>query len=402
MAARGALGDHEGAVADLSSALKLSPRSPLAHLHRGLLLARTRRRAEAREDLLGALADPGMLSPRERVQAKAALKGTETAGARGSTAARIDEAKRLQSEGRHDAAAEIYTALLKPMPPHDDVLRYRAEAYRCLGRNDLALADKQTIVELKPNDAEAVINRGDSRRRAHDLPGALADARSVLARRPRSAAAWVLRAECERGLGQGAKAVASATRAVECDARWGWALIVRAKALCQKGALAAALEDTHRAERAGEGAYAWGWRAVILRKLGRREEARGNLTRALAEQSTNAWMLALRGEVERELGRPERGLADLTEAVRLDPHCSCAYDFLGAEPRRCAPTRAWLGSTPGAAASAAKTSGWPKRPPTWSMPPGSTRAAFGSPPGAESSAWCRDAPPKASRTWSAP
>ncbi|MCR4297000.1 MAG: tetratricopeptide repeat protein, partial [Elusimicrobia bacterium] len=93
-----------------------------------------------------------------------------------------------------------------------------------------------------------------------------------------------------------------------------------------------ALEETAVAGRLDDPAYAWAWRGEILRKAGRVREALEALEKASALQPTNAWVLALKGESRRALGDPAGALADLQEAMRLDIRCSCAYDFLGAEP----------------------------------------------------------------------
>ena len=142
-----------------------------------------------------------------------------------------------------------------------------------------------------------------------------------------------MRSESERGLGRFPAAIRSAARATACDPRWGWAHVVRAKALRQSGDLKAALAATFLAEGLDDPAYAWAWRGEILRKMGRMHEALDALNKASALQPTNAWVLALRGETRRELGDPAGGLSDIKEAMRLDIRCSCAYDFLGAEPQ---------------------------------------------------------------------
>lgn len=243
----------------------------------------------------------------------------------------LDPGRALQREGRHEEAAAFYGGVLARRPKDADALRLRAEAHRCMGRYDLALADHDALVRLFPGSAEALCNRVEIRRHAWDFDGGLADADRALELEPASASAWVGRAECLRSLGRYEESVRAATRAAELEPGWSWPLIVRAKALRQNGELAAALADTALAERSGPDAYALGWRAEILRKLGKVEDALEAASKACAMQPNNAWFRALRGQIRCDLGQREKGLADLTHAARLDPRCSCDYDFLGAE-----------------------------------------------------------------------
>ncbi len=333
-AARLRLGDAQGGETDLSEALRLQPELPLAKFYRGLLRGACGRSLEAADDLKTALASRVLNAPQaaEARRALAALLTQAPADLASAAASPAAQAERLVKEGRHEAAAEIYTRLLAAGPRRAENLRLRAEAYRCMGRHDLALADRRYVTRLEPGRPGPLVEQGEIRRRLWDTKGALKDACSALALDARYASAWLLRSECERGLGLFAAAVDSAARASACDPSRGWAHVVRAKALRQKGDLTAALAATRRAEEVDGTVYAWAWRGEILRKAGRAQEALDALRKASALQPTNAWVLALRGETRRELGDLAGGLADLQEAMRLDIRCSCAYDFLGAEP----------------------------------------------------------------------
>ncbi len=323
----------DAAAADLDAALEIRSDNSQARFFRGLLNAKTGRPLEAVDDLEEALASGEALSVSSAREARSLLKRVRRAASRLSTSDAVAEAERLQKEGQHAAAVDIYGRLLRLSPDSTDIYRKRAEAFRCLGRNDLALEDRSAIVRLLPADADALCGRGDIRRRLWDFSGGIKDARATLRLLPKSAHAWVLLSECQRNLGDYDAAIASATKAAAADPRWGWAFIVRAKAKRQKGDLDGALADTELAEKAGERAYAWGWRGEILRKAGKFAQALKELQRASADQPSNAWLLALRGELKRQLGDPSLGMDDFSRAVQLDPHASCDYDFLGATPK---------------------------------------------------------------------
>jgi tetratricopeptide (TPR) repeat protein len=324
-------GDREGSMSDLNQALALQPGNARALYYRGLLYLTHGHASEGRSDLAAAVEDPGLLSPAELKEIKALLRKPLPAATASAPDSQVEKARALQKEGRHEEAAVLYTELLAKKPRDTELYGLRAEARRCMGRYDLALEDQDSIVELQPGSADALSSRVESKRHLWDFSGGLEDAEAALKLDPGSATAWIQRSECQRSLGLYDEAIASATKAVDRDPSWPWALIVRAKARRQKGALEGALADTREAEKGGTDAYARGWRAEILRKSGRLKESLSDILVAVTMQPTNAWFLALRGQIQVELGAHEKGLADLLEAMRLDPRCSCDYDFMGAQ-----------------------------------------------------------------------
>lgn len=334
-----AAGRAADADASASLALEVHPRYMEARLTRGLAREELGRAAEALDDLEKACAlapdDPKPAAARDRL--RAALETPDAAGAE-------RRADRLTREGRHAEAEAVLAELLAARPDDAGLLKKRADARRRQGKYAAMVADLATVARNSPRDAGALVNLGDAKRHALDFGGALADAEAALRLDPASGYAWVLKAEVERSLGRGAASVASATRAVEAAPEWTWAPVVRAKAERFAGDLAAAEADTRRAEKAGPDHYALGWRAEVLRKAGRLDDALADATAAVKLQPGIAWLRALRGEILRGLGRVEEGWAELNKAVLTDGHCSCAFDFLGAEPASVKddPTLAWV------------------------------------------------------------
>lgn len=321
---------HKDAERSLSKAIEVHSRFAEAFAWRGAARLALKSARAAAADLDEALRLQPGIEPAKSLRARLPAAAQDP----------LDQGRALQREGRHEEAAAFYGSILARRPKDADALRLRAEAHRCMGRYDLALADHDALVRLSPGSAEALCNRVEIRRHAWDFEGGLADADRALELEPGSASAWVGRAECLRSLGRYEEAARAATRAVELEPGWTWPLIVRAKALRQSGGLDAALSDTLLAERAGPDAYALGWRAEILRKLGRLKDALEASNKACAMQPNNAWFRALRGQIQCDLGLREKGLADLTWAARMDPRCSCDYDFLGAEGPRVRADRA--------------------------------------------------------------
>ena len=60
-------------------------------------------------------------------------------------------------------------------PDRPDILVFRASAYRCVEAYDLAREDIDEALQLKPNDYEALLERGTLRHLAGDADGARAD-----------------------------------------------------------------------------------------------------------------------------------------------------------------------------------------------------------------------------------
>lgn len=331
-AARLRLGDLPGAGTDLERAAALRPESARARFFNGLWREACGLPAEAAQNHRMALTLSGDLSPAELRSIRTRLKRLPAGPAR-SARDQLARAAALGSEGRHADAAALCDAVLGEDPGDVDALRTRSDAFRCMGRYDLALKDLEAVVRLRPNDADALVQQSDGKRHALDFEGAVGDAGKVLLRDPASASAWVSLSEGLRNLGRFEESIEAASRAIAAQPGWAWAYVVRAKARRQQGDLPGALQDTERAEKAdSREAYAYAWRGEILRASRRPEEAVAALDKALALHPRCAWAMAVRGESKRDAGLREEGLRDILLAVRTDGQCSCAFDFLGSEP----------------------------------------------------------------------
>src|SRR5438552_169385 len=92
----------------------------------------------------------------------------------------LDEAKRLSGQGRHDEAAAACGKVIASMPGDRAARRLRAEAFRCAGRHAEALEDLDALARLDPDDAGAIVTRGEGRRHLSDFEGGLLDAKAAL------------------------------------------------------------------------------------------------------------------------------------------------------------------------------------------------------------------------------
>ena len=157
-----------------------------------------------------------------------------------------------------------------------------AEIYRAAKEHSEAVKLLDLWIKECPDDADALVRRGESRAVTQPLAAALKDFDRAVKLRPESGSigAW-------RGL-------------------------VRLWAGDYKGAL----EDCTRATQAAQ-PFLWanGWRGAALLLLGHRTAAEEALDAALAEDPADAEAWVWRAEVKRLAGRPKEAMKDLKEAL---------------------------------------------------------------------------------------
>lgn len=243
----------------------------------------------------------------------------------------LARARRLIEQGRHEEAAALCERAASG-DGDEDALSLRAEALRKAGRHDESRAALARLVEASPRDARLLCARGEAARHCWDFAAAASDARRALSLSRDHAGAWTLLAEALRGLGRSDAAARAARSAAAAAPRESWPLVVLAKVerIRDPQRALAALDEASALRPSDH--YVHGWRGEVLRRVGRADEARRSLERALKSAPGIAWIRALRGEARRDAGDAEGGAADVAEAMRVDGHFSHGYDFLGAEP----------------------------------------------------------------------
>lgn len=335
---RAELRGPEAALADLSAAARLEPRAAWIWLAKAAAGERLGRWSAAAADYARAQS----LDSRDlriAVRAAGALARAK------KVPAALERAQALSAAGEHELCAQACSAILEAAPRDERARRLRAEARRCMGDYAGAVADLDALCRNAPGDARRVLSRGVARRTAWDFDGALADARLSrrLSRSPLPES-FVLESEALRALGAVDAAVAAASEALRLEPGRAWAFVVRAKAL-RFASPSAALANTEKAcALAPRDGKAHAWRGLMLRRLRRLGESKKALDLALSLEPSCAWARALRGEVRRELGDAAGCWQDASEAARLDPRNSAAYDMLGSprSPSHHDPFSAWL------------------------------------------------------------
>ncbi len=178
----------------------------------------------------------------------------------------------------------------------------------------------------------------------HEEAAALLD--GWLAERPEDADALLRRGESRAVTGPFAAALRDFDRAVRLRPDASFALAWRGEAKLWAGDYTGALEDCARAVEAPEPAlWARCWRGASLHMLGRAAQADAELSAALREDPADAEAWAWRGEARLRSGQAAAAAADLDRALAL-------RELLGARLVR-ALTRIELGDEKGAAADLA-------------------------------------------------
>ncbi len=313
-AARHALGDPQGALADYSAAVALFPHYAEAYVNRAAAWFDLGEKTAALADLDRAIE----LKP-------------------DAEAAYFNRARVREAMGDAPGAVRDYNASLALEPDNPPALVARGRLYEMLGAPDLALADYDRAATLAPNAAEPFLGRGSLLLRRAELDKAEADFRRAAGLAPDLAAPRLGLAQAARGRGDFKAAEAELTAALRLDPNLAAAHNDRGALREAAGKAREALEDYSRAvglaRSAPEAAGYLANRGLCARRLGRLREAATDLAKAAALNPDNARFHALHGEVLLDLGDAGAAEADLSRALELEnPPADARYQR--AEARR--------------------------------------------------------------------
>jgi len=132
-------------------------------------------------------------APRAEAVLTAALKLTP-----GDAALLVDRAQARAAQRDYAGAVDDLTEAIGRESRRPDAFVFRATAYRYLDKLELALADIERALQLRPTHPDALLERGIIRRLRRDNAGARADWLAVLRAAPKSPAADAARLNLER------------------------------------------------------------------------------------------------------------------------------------------------------------------------------------------------------------
>ncbi|MGE0433707.1 MAG: tetratricopeptide repeat protein, partial [Planctomycetota bacterium] len=131
----------------------------------------------------------------------------------GLRAAWLNKANCLRILGRRDQQLATLNEYLADHGGDWSALFQRGNAYMDNGDNEMAIADYSSVVRLKPDHAEAWVNRASLRFKARDFHGALQDATRATEANPNLWQAWANLAGAQSNTGSPDRAVESMIRA---------------------------------------------------------------------------------------------------------------------------------------------------------------------------------------------
>ncbi len=257
------------------------------------------------------------------------LKPDELAFARlNRGAARMALGDKVMAADDFTEALQHYDSAIDPQNP-DALNLYRRGATRdAMGETDRALDDYSEAIRRDPKSPLAFFGRAvllASRKRA--FTRAIGDFDKVLDLQPDNVDALILRGDAYSQLGQPGRALADLNRAVADAPDNAQAFLYRGLAQGRRGDDKLALADYDRALNL-EPRYvdALVNRAAIHASQGRAANAIGDLDAALALQPDNAIAYYNRGYAHFGQRAYDKAIADYDDAIRLDPSLGPAYN----------------------------------------------------------------------------
>jgi tetratricopeptide (TPR) repeat protein len=127
----------------------------------------------------------------------------------------VEEGRRLFKATRYTEAILSFDHALALKSDLPDAYLLRGRANAALSRLDPAVQDFTKVIQLRPGDPEAFVERAEARLWQENYQGVIADCREALARDPRIALAYSLRGIAVRQAGAPRQALEDFSRAVE-------------------------------------------------------------------------------------------------------------------------------------------------------------------------------------------
>ena len=243
-------------------------------------------------------------------------------------AARMALGDRIMAASDYTEALKHYDSAIDPRRPDALNLYRRGASLDALGQTDRALADYNEAIRRDPKSPLAFYGRGvllASRKRAFER--AILDFDKVLELQPDNIEALIRRGDAYSQLGQGGRAMVDLNRAVALAPDSAEAFLYRGVAQGRRSEDKLALADYDQALKlAPQYVDALVDRAAIHASAGRQAEAIRDLDAALAIQRNNPIALYNRGYAHFAQRDYDKAIADYDAAIQLDPSLGPAYN----------------------------------------------------------------------------
>ncbi len=227
--------------------------------------------------------------------------------------------------GRPDRAADLIGEAVS-MKPDAAAFSNLGMARQALGQFNEALLVYGQAIALKPDFAEAHVNRGNVLMRLNRLEDAVASFDRAIALKPGAGEIHSNRGNALRKLGRLDEAIAGYDRAIAINPDFVDAHNNRGVALADLKRHAEAIASFNRALAPNPGyADAHRNRAYALHAWKRLDEGLASIDRAIALASDSAESFNIRGNILEDLGRCEEALASYERTILLKPDYAEAH-----------------------------------------------------------------------------
>jgi tetratricopeptide (TPR) repeat protein len=294
--------DFDRAIAEQDRALGINPRSPQAYWERGRAFA-------AKHDQARAIAD-----------FNEAIKINANYASPYSGRGLIHHQR-----GDFDAAIVDFSEAIRIDPNFTAAYVNRSRAFVRKREFDRALADADEAIRIDPKYLNGYMQRGFVLKEMRNFDGALAAFNRAAELDSKSPRPPVGRGEVFNDKKDNDHAIAEFDSAIRLDPTYASAYSNRAAAYLRKGDLDQALKDVNDALEREKAAPTFNYRALVQHAKREYDEAIADLTEAIRLDPTYSAYYSNRGRTYNAKKEYDRAILDLNESIRLNPANSLPY-----------------------------------------------------------------------------
>ncbi len=232
--------------------------------------------------------------------------------------------------GQIDRAIECYSSVIDLKPDYAEAYNNRGVSYQERGEHDLAIADFNTVIELNPDDAHSYVNRGTAYKDKGDYNHAIKDHNRAIQLQPNFAGAYNNRGNAYRNKGNFARAIEDFNKAIELNPNDAGVYGNRGDAYRNKGNFACAIDDYTKAiELNPDLAGIYNNRGAAYSEQGLVARAIEDFNKAIELNPNYTEAHNNRGAAYGSKGNFARAIKDLNKAIELNPNYTEAYNNRG-------------------------------------------------------------------------
>ena len=228
--------------------------------------------------------------------------------------------------GRYDLAIANYDKAIQLKPDYVNAYYNRGNVKADLGQHSAAIRDYGKAIQFKPTLAVAYDNRGNAKADLGQYFEAIRDYDKAIQLKPTLANAYYNRGIAKADLGQYFEAIRDYDKAIQLKPDHANAYITRGNAKADLGQHSAAIRDYDKAIQLKPTlAVAYDTRGIAKAHLGQHFEAIKDFDKAIQLKPDHANAYYNRGNVKGKLGQYFEAIRDYDKAIQLKPDHANAY-----------------------------------------------------------------------------